>query len=83
MKRRNVKLPSGSGRTIHYKKTRVKAGRCVQCGRVLFGVPRKHPSELTRLSASQKRPQRMFGGQLCHGCLKEALKQAVWSTGRT
>jgi len=80
MKRHKLRLPSGGGLTIHYKRARVKAGRCVQCGRLLFGVPMKKPSKLSRLPVSKKRPQRMFGGQLCHKCLKESLKQAVRGT---
>ncbi len=82
-KRRVLKLPGGSGQTIHYKRARVKAGRCVNCSRILPGVPNKTLSELNRLSKSQKRPQRMFGGQLCHACLKESLKQAVRSATET
>jgi len=79
MRRHASKLPSGGGLTIRYKKARVKAARCAQCGRMLFGVPLKAPSEFNRLSSSEKRPQRMFGGQLCHMCLQESLKRAVRS----
>jgi len=79
MHRRILKLPSGSGLTIHYKKTRDKASRCTRCGRMLSGVPMKSSSKISRLSTSKKRPERMFGGELCHTCLQAALKQAVRS----
>jgi large subunit ribosomal protein L34e len=81
-KRRVLNLVSGSGQTTHYKRARAKAARCINCGRTLLGVPNKTLSELNRLSKSQKRPQRMFGGQLCHACLKESLKQAVRSAAQ-
>jgi len=77
MRRHTLKLPGGGGLTIHYNKARVKASRCAKCGRILFAIPMKAPSELSRLPSSKKRPQRMFGGQLCHACLQESLKQAV------
>lgn len=77
MKRRRVKLPGGTAQTIHYKKAKVKAVHCVNCGRILAGVPRKTPVELSGISKSEKRPQRIFAGQLCHACLRESLKLAV------
>ncbi len=41
------------------------ASRCALCGRLLAGVPRRRSSDLIRLSKTQKRPERAFGGVLC------------------
>jgi large subunit ribosomal protein L34e len=82
-RRKTLNLPSGGGLTTHYKRAKVKAPNCTQCGRTIFGLPIKAPSKLARLSKSKKRPQRMFGGQLCHKCLQESLKRAARSTIQT
>ncbi len=82
-RRKTLNLPGGAGLTTHYKRAKVKASNCAQCGRALFGLPIKAPSKLARLSTSEKRPQRMFGGQFCHKCLQESLKRAARSTNQT
>jgi len=82
-KRKTLNLPGGGGLITHYKRARVKASSCARCGRILFGVPIKVPSKLARVSTSKRRPQRMFGGQLCHKCLQESLKIAARSTIQT
>jgi len=77
-KRNPLKLP-GSGAATHFKQERIGASHCVKCGRVLPSIPTLIPSKMRSLPASQRRLQRMYGGQLCHVCLQEALKQAVRS----
>jgi large subunit ribosomal protein L34e len=77
-KRETQRLP-GARVTIHYKQKKVKASHCVRCGRLLPSIPRLAPSKISGLSASRKRLNRVYGGQLCHTCLQEALKQAVRS----
>lgn len=75
-RRTSLKLP-GKDATIHYKRERIGASHCFRCGRVLPSVPVLISSKLRSLPASERRLQRMYGGQLCHICLQEALKQAV------
>jgi large subunit ribosomal protein L34e len=77
-KRKLLKLP-GSRVATHYKHERVGASHCVRCGRVLPSFPRLNVSKLRSLPASKRRLQRLCGGQLCHVCLQETLKQAVRS----
>jgi len=76
-RKRSPKRLPGGGATIHYKKEKVKASHCARCNRVLSGVPRLLKSKMGKLTASQKRIQRMYGGQLCHVCLQDLLKHAV------
>jgi large subunit ribosomal protein L34e len=78
-KRNPLKLP-GSSAAMHYKRKRIGVSHCAQCGRVLPNIPRLTSSKLRSLTASKKRLQRMYGGQLCHVCLQEALRQAVRSS---
>ncbi len=75
-KRSSKRLPGG-GAAFHYKKEKVGAPRCARCGRVLSGIPKSVQSKMGKLTASQKRIQRIYGGQLCHLCLQYSLKQAV------
>ncbi len=71
-----VRLPGGET-VIHYEPRRPGPARCALCGRPLNGVPRLRPSELRKLPLSQKRPERMFGGVLCHECLEKVLKLTI------
>lgn len=79
-KKRNLLRLPGSSVTMHYKRKRIGVSHCVQCGHLLPSVPRLTPSKLRSLTASKKSLQRMYGGQLCHVCLQEALRQAVRSS---
>jgi len=64
----------------HYKQEKTSVSSCSKCGQPLSGMSRSTPSELGKLTASKRRLERMYGGQLCHNCVKELLKQAVRST---
>jgi large subunit ribosomal protein L34e len=75
-KRHNLRLPGGNLET-HYKQERPDARQCSRCGGELSGVPRLVPSKIRKLPANQRRVERMYGGQLCHGCLRDLLKQAI------
>lgn len=82
IKRTQTRLPSGGGLATRFKKKKPKALHCINCGRIIFGVAQKEASIMRRLPLSKKRPQRMFGGQLCHACLRESLKHAARSAIR-
>jgi len=76
-KKRVQKRVPGGRTTIHFKKEKSKPAKCSKCGQMLHGIPRCHPSELRKLTRSQRRIMRMYGGQLCANCLRELLKEAV------
>jgi|GEM_PF-5262135 len=48
--------------------------KCAICKKPLQGVSRKN---LRKLSISEKRPSRMFGGNLCSSCTREKLKERI------
>ncbi|MFQ5999777.1 MAG: 50S ribosomal protein L34e [Candidatus Bathyarchaeia archaeon] len=75
-KRRRVRLPGGRAET-HYKRGKNPVSRCARCGRGLSGLPCSIPSKLRKLPASQRRVERVYGGQLCHSCLQDLLKNAA------
>jgi large subunit ribosomal protein L34e len=46
---------------------------CALCHRRLHGVPRRGTGELAKLSRTEKRPERAFGGTLCANCTRDVL----------
>lgn len=76
-RKRSPKRLPGGGATLHYKKEKVGSSRCARCSQILSGAPGLAQSKMGKLTASQKRIQRMYGGHLCHICLQDLLKQAV------
>ncbi|BEP17510.1 50S ribosomal protein L34e [Pyrofollis japonicus] len=72
----HVRLPGGET-AVHYEKRRPSPARCAICGRPLSGVPRLRPVELRRLPKTAKRPERIFGGVICHECLEKLLKRSI------
>jgi large subunit ribosomal protein L34e len=77
-KRQNVRLPGGRS-TIHYKKEKTNPPICSRCDAQILGVPRLSPSKLRKLPINRKRPERIYGGDLCPKCLRDLLKQATRS----
>jgi large subunit ribosomal protein L34e len=71
-----VRTPGGRNVT-HYKKRAPKQARCALCGRPLQGVPRLRVPDLRKLSKTMKRPERMYGGYICHECLAELLRTKI------
>ncbi|MEM3565647.1 MAG: 50S ribosomal protein L34e [Candidatus Bathyarchaeia archaeon] len=66
------------GRTgVHFKREVPKGGGCARCGKPLAGVPRLLPYEARKLNKTKRSISRIYGGHLCHNCLKAALKQAA------
>lgn len=71
-KRVRVSLPGG-GSKIQYRRARNGAPQCADCGGVLKGTARGSPSQIMKLSKSERRPDRLFGGVLCSACSKERI----------
>jgi large subunit ribosomal protein L34e len=62
---------------VRYKKDKIKRAHCVHCGQYLAGLPRLSPTELSKLSPTKRKIERPFGGQLCHNCLRQLIKQTI------
>jgi len=71
----STKLPGGRTVTHFYRKIRGVAV-CAICGRPL-SVPRLSPRNAGKLPKTAKRPERIYGGQICGSCLREMIKQSV------
>ncbi|MBI2138506.1 50S ribosomal protein L34e [Candidatus Woesearchaeota archaeon] len=67
-----VKAP-GNRIVVHWRKRNPKGAHCGKCGTLLNGMPRLRPVELNKLSKSQKRPERPYGGMLCSSCTRQVF----------
>lgn len=63
--------------TVEGKRKKLgKYAHCAICKKQLHGVPRKNHR---KLSKSEKKPNRIFGGYLCSSCSREKLKEKIRS----
>lgn len=72
-----VKTPGGKV-VIHYKRRKPNSMKC-SCGAVLKGSPRGIPSRMKKLSKTQKRCERPYGGNLCSKCMRLKIKASIAS----
>jgi large subunit ribosomal protein L34e len=71
--RRVFKKTPGGNTVVHYTKRKPSKAVCSDCGAVLSGVENNRPSKLQKLSKTQKRPSRPFGGVLCTKCTRKLM----------
>jgi len=67
-----VRVPGG-GIVYHYRHKRHSQAKCARCGRPLNATPTGPRSIMGKLSKSQRRPNRPYGGYLCPECLRELM----------
>ncbi|PLW80464.1 50S ribosomal protein L34e [Candidatus Woesearchaeota archaeon] len=72
--RRVFKKTPGGDTVLHHEKRKPAHAKCGECGAVLKGVPREIPNKLNKLSKSEKKPERPYGGNLCSACTKQKIK---------
>lgn len=69
------KAPGGAVK-VHLRKKKPRKATCASCGKTLAGVPRKRPYKM-QTTKTKKRPQRLFGGQLCSTCSRKRIIASV------
>ncbi len=68
---RRVHVRTPGGRTVlHMKRRAPEKPHCADCGLVLQGVARALPFEVGKLSKTERRPERPYGGVLCSACTR-------------
>lgn len=75
-KARHRVSPGGKPGVI-YKLKKPSPALCGLCRSRLHAVPRLAPPELKKLSKTERRPERVFGGILCTRCSGQVLKEAA------
>lgn len=73
-KKRKVKVPGGSVK-IHLKRVKPKLAKCGNCGKPLHGIPRLRQIKFRKLSKTEKRPERPYGGILCSECMRKIFQK--------
>jgi large subunit ribosomal protein L34e len=68
MRRVKVKTPSAKVVT-HFRKRKNAKLTCHKCGIVLAGT-KPATSKVAKMSKSEKRPERPYGGVLCSKCMR-------------
>ena len=74
-RKKNTSSHASSGPRMHSKRDKPVAAKCALCAAKLSGMPRLHSTQLKRLSKTEKRPERAFGGILCGKCVKRILTE--------
>ncbi len=73
---RKVKKRVPGGRlALHYVKKEPSKHACASCKRPLHGVAKGRAHDVAKLTRSQKRPSRPYGGNLCSGCMRGLMKE--------
>ncbi|OIO24540.1 hypothetical protein AUJ14_06070 [Candidatus Micrarchaeota archaeon CG1_02_55_22] len=74
-RKKNIASHASSGSRLHSKRDKPAAAKCALCSAKLAGMPRLHSTQLKRLSKTEKRPERAFGGIICGKCVKRILTE--------
>jgi large subunit ribosomal protein L34e len=64
----------GKKTLLRFKREKTGTHRCAACGAELHGMKKLTQSELRKLSKSERRPSRPYGGHLCGECMRELFK---------
>ena len=72
--RRIFKRMPGGKSELRYEQRKPTVAHCGRCGAELKGIPRGTSKQIGKLSKTQKRPERPYGGVLCSRCLRDIIK---------
>ncbi|ABR55394.1 Ribosomal protein L34e [Methanococcus vannielii SB] len=67
------KRAPGNRRVLHIRRKKQSSAKCGACGALLNGVPSLRTVQVSKLSKTQRRPERAFGGALCPKCVKKMM----------
>ena len=71
-RRVHVRTPGGKV-VLHHERRKPGKAQCGLCGEYLKGVPRGIMSFVGKLSKTQRRPERPYGGVLCSKCMRKTF----------
>jgi large subunit ribosomal protein L34e len=75
---RKIKVNTPGGRRkIHLERKKNAPAKCAICKKPLAGRKKGRDSDIAKLSKTQKRPERPFGGFLCPSCMRTEIKKRL------
>ena len=79
LRKLKVRTPGGR-RVTHFKRRKNAAAKCAVCKKPLAGMPKGRDSDTAKLSKTEKRPERPFGGNLCSSCARREMKKRLFES---
>lgn len=76
---RRIQVKNPKNNKLVYAKRKPAKAHCANCGIVLPGVASERKSIMSKLSKTEKRPERPFGGKLCSKCTRVEIKKKLVS----
>lgn len=76
VKKKKVRTP-GNRLVVHFEDEKTGMAKCAVCGKPLHGVPRVKRSGMRKLSKTERRPERPYGGHLCSKCMRNLFRNSV------
>lgn len=73
--RKMKKRTPGSKTKLTFKREKTGTHRCAACGAELHGMKKLTQNQIRKLSKSERRPSRPYGGYLCGECTRELFKE--------
>jgi large subunit ribosomal protein L34e len=78
---RKLKVKTPGGRSVtRFERRKNAAAKCAVCKKPLSGVPLGRDSWIAKLSKTEKRPERPFGGNLCSSCARREMKKRLFES---
>lgn len=78
---RKLKVRVPGGKTVLRHEGRKNAfAKCAVCKHPLTGMTRKTDAGTAKLSRSEKRPERKFGGNLCSSCSRREIRKRLYES---
>jgi len=74
---RRVHVKTSKGSKLTYAKRKPSKAHCAVCKQELHGVASLRPYKMSKLSKTEKRPDRPFAGMLCSKCMRLKIKSTI------
>jgi large subunit ribosomal protein L34e len=74
---RRIHVRTTKGSKLVYAKRKPKKAHCAVCKQVLHGVASARPYKMSKMSKTEKRPDRPYAGQLCSKCMRLKIKSKI------
>ena len=74
---RRIHVKTSKGSTLKYAKRKPSKAHCAVCKQVLHGVASERPYKMSKMSKTEKRPDRPYAGQLCSKCMRARIKASI------